>query len=130
MAFLGFASACDNRFAPRSPLLEVPSGSRHEMIDAMTPDSNPLLDFSGLPRFADIKVEHIAPAIDALLSENRATLARLAKTDTPATWESIVQPLEDSGERLTRAWAQIGHLNAVVDTPELREAYNASLPKL
>jgi oligopeptidase A len=96
----------------------------------MAPDPNPLLDFSGLPRFTDIKIEHIAPAIDALLFENRATLARLTNSDTPTNWESIVQPLEDSGERLTRAWAQIGHLNAVVDTPELREAYNASLPKL
>jgi oligopeptidase A len=96
----------------------------------MTPNANPLLDFSGLPRFAEIKVEHIAPAVDTLLAENRTTLLRLTAADAPASWDGIVQPLEDSGERLARAWAQIAHLNAVVDSPQLREAYNASLPKL
>jgi oligopeptidase A len=89
---------------------------------------NPLLDFSGLPRFADIRPEHVAPAIDALLEEARAAVAR-AET-APATWEAFVAPLEDANERLARAWGQVAHLHAVMDTPPLREAYNASLPKI
>ncbi|WP_435627642.1 M3 family metallopeptidase [Candidatus Ferrigenium straubiae] len=90
---------------------------------------DPLLDFSGLPRFAEIKPEHVAPAIDQLLAENRALIARLLADDTP-TWQSFVVPMEDANERLSRAWGQVGHLNAVMNSPELREAYNAALPKI
>ena len=91
---------------------------------------NPLLDFSGLPRFADFKPEYVAPAVDTLLKENRALIERLASADVPASWREFVEPLEDANERLGRAWGQVGHLNAVMNSPELREAYNANLPKV
>ncbi len=89
---------------------------------------NPLLDFSGLPRFADIKPEHVAPAMDQLLAEARTAMRRAE--DAPATWEQFVRPLEDATERLSRAWGQVEHLHAVLDSPPLREVYNASLPKI
>jgi oligopeptidase A len=91
---------------------------------------NPLLDFSGLPRFADFRVEHVTPAVDSLLAENRAIVERLTSPDVPATWHDFVEPLEDANERLGRAWGQVGHLNAVMNSPELREVYNANLPKI
>jgi len=91
---------------------------------------NPLLDFSGLPRFADFKPEYVTPAVDTLLKENRALIERLASADVPASWREFVEPLEDANERLGRAWGQVGHLNAVMNSPELREAYNANLPKV
>jgi oligopeptidase A len=91
---------------------------------------NPLLDFSGLPRFADISPEHVAPAVDQLLTENRALIDRLAADPEPPTWENFVAPLDDGNERLSRAWGQVGHLNAVMNTPQLREVYNANLPKI
>ncbi len=91
---------------------------------------NPLLDFSGLPRFAEVKPEHVAPAVEQLLEENRALVARLlADTSTP-TWDSFMQPLDDANEHLSRAWGQVGHLNAVMNSPELREVYNANLPRI
>ena len=90
---------------------------------------NPLLDFSGLPRFDAIRPEHIGPAIDALLEQAEAAV-RAAEAVAPVTWETFVTPLEDATERLWRAWGQVGHLQAVVNTPELREAYNANLPKV
>ncbi|MBI5435934.1 MAG: M3 family metallopeptidase [Nitrosomonadales bacterium] len=110
---------------------------------------NPLLDFTGLPRFgkttshstklskddsqvvgyAEVKPEHVAPAIVQLLGENRALIERLL-ADPSATWDNFVQPLTDANERLSRAWGQVGHLNAVMNSPELREAYNATLPKI
>jgi oligopeptidase A len=89
---------------------------------------NPLLDFSGLPRFSDIKPEHVAPAIDELLAAARAAVE--AAQRAPATWEAFVAPLEDANERLSRAWGQVAHLHAVMDNPPLREAYNAALPKI
>ncbi|MEN4953650.1 M3 family metallopeptidase [Stenotrophomonas sp. TWI819] len=91
--------------------------------------TNPLLDFSGLPRFDAIQPEHIAPAIDALLAEAEAAVTT-AETVTPVTWATFADPLDDATERLWRAWGQVGHLQAVVNTPALREAYNANLPKV
>ncbi len=91
---------------------------------------NPLLDFAGLPRFADIAPEHVAPAIRQLLDENRALLARLERPETPATWNEFVQPMTDAGERLGRAWGIVGHLHGVNDVPQWREAYNAMLPEV
>ncbi len=94
----------------------------------MNEPENPLLDFSGLPRFADIRPDHIAPAVDRLLEQARAAMRRAE--DAPATWEQFVRPLEDATERLSRAWGQVEHLHAVLDSPALREAYNAGLPKI
>lgn len=91
---------------------------------------NPLLDFSGLPQFAHLKPEHIAPAVDQLLSENQAILAQVSLQASAPTWENFVQPLEDGNERLSRAWGQVSHLNSVVNTPELRDAYNSNLPRI
>ncbi len=93
-------------------------------------NDNPLLDFSGLPRFADFSPGHVAPAIDRLLAEARSTLAAVVDSATPTTWDAFVEPLEDATERLARAWGVVGHLNSVADTPALREAYNARLPAI
>jgi oligopeptidase A len=89
---------------------------------------NPLLDFSALPRFSDIKPEHVTPAVDELLAAGRAATA--AAEHAAPTWESFVAPQEDANERIGRAWGQVAHLHAVLDSPALREAYNANLPKL
>ncbi len=96
----------------------------------MNDDVNPLLDFSGLPRFAAIKTAHIAPAVDRLLAENRALIDRLTQPGTPATWADFVTPLEDANERLARSWGVVSHLNGVLDSPDLRAAHNASQPKI
>src|SRR5919198_1845803 len=93
-------------------------------------NSNPLLDFNGLPRFDAIKPVHVTPAVDALLAECRAAVASVSNPAAPATWESVVEPLDDAMERLARAWGNVSHLNAVMDAPDLREQYNANLPKL
>jgi len=89
---------------------------------------NPLLDFAGLPRFDEIKPEHVAPAIDRLLAAGRDALE--AATRAQPAWDEFVAPLEDANERLGRAWGQIAHLHAVMDSPALREAYNAALPRV
>ncbi|MCX8087295.1 MAG: M3 family metallopeptidase [Rhodocyclaceae bacterium] len=91
---------------------------------------NPLLDFSGLPRFDAIEPAHVAPAIRALIGDYRALLGKLEQPETPATWEDFVQPLIDAGERLSRAWGVVTHLHGVNDVPEWREAYNALLPEV
>ncbi len=91
---------------------------------------NPLLDFTGLPRYTEVKPEHVTPAVDQLLAENRALVDKLAAEAGPPTWDGFAAPLEDANERLSRAWGQVSHLHSVLDSPELREVYNENLPKI
>ncbi len=91
---------------------------------------NPLLDFSGLPQFDRIQPEHITPALDTLIQQGKQTIEQLAISDAAPTWQNFAEPLEQIEEKLSRAWSQVGHMNAVVNSPALREAYNDNLPKL
>ena len=92
--------------------------------------SNPLLYLAGLPKFNEVKPEHVSPAIDSLLTEGRALIETLATSTEAPTWENFALKLEDHSEKISRAWSQVGHMNAVVNSPELREAYNENLAKL
>ena len=92
--------------------------------------NNPLLDTSDLPLFDRIAPDHVAPAMDALLADADAALSRVTAADFPARWTDIAQVLDVATERLGRAWGAVSHLNSVADTPELRAAYNAALPRV
>jgi oligopeptidase A len=91
---------------------------------------NALLDFSDLPRFDLFKPDHVTPAIEALLEEARHVVHTLEASSDTATWDNFVLPLEAVTERLGRAWGVVSHLNAVVDTTELRATYNENQPKV
>ena len=91
--------------------------------------SNPLLEWDTLPPFSRIRPEHVEPAVDAVLKDNRAAFERLGKLPAP-TWRDFIEPQEALADRLHRAWAPVGHLNAVLSSPELRAAYNACLARL
>ncbi|HKQ24529.1 MAG TPA: M3 family metallopeptidase [Burkholderiales bacterium] len=91
---------------------------------------NPLLDFSGLPRFAEFKPELVTPALDQLLTENRRLIAELEVDGQEPSWANFVVPLDDANERLRRAWGQVAHINAVMNSPSLREVYNANLGRI
>jgi oligopeptidase A len=91
---------------------------------------NPLLDTERLPPFAEIKPEHVEPAIDALIAENRRTLDELLDQNEHYTWDNLISPLEEVSDRLSKAWSPVGHMNSVINTDALRAAYNACLPKL
>ena len=91
---------------------------------------NPLLDFTDLPLFDQIRPEHVAPATDQLLTEADTALERVTADDFPADWSALSGTLGVATERLGRAWGAVSHLNAVADTPPLRAAYNAALPEM
>ncbi len=91
---------------------------------------NPLLDFSGLPRFAEIRPEHVTPAVDELLAACRKVVDAIMANKGEPSWQNFVAPMEDANERLSRAWGQVSHLHSVMDSPELREVYNENLPKI
>jgi oligopeptidase A len=92
--------------------------------------TNPLLDFTDLPLFDQIRPEHVAPAVDALLAEAEAALETVTAPAFPADWNAISRVLDVASERFSRAWGAVGHLNAVADTPELRAAYNEAMPRV
>src|SRR5438132_8666910 len=91
---------------------------------------NPLLDFSGLPRYRSVRPEQVASPIDQRLAENRALTAQLTAEGAEASWNGVAEPLEDANERLWRAWGVVAHLHAVDDSAAIRDAYNANLPKI
>ncbi|MET0093922.1 MAG: oligopeptidase A, partial [Sedimenticola sp.] len=91
---------------------------------------NPLLELEALPHFSRIRPEHVEPAIDALLKEGRELTRKLLESGAPYTWDNLVEPLEIADDRLGRAWSPVSHMNSVINSDELRDAYNACLPKL
>ncbi|HEY7883568.1 MAG TPA: M3 family metallopeptidase, partial [Cellvibrionaceae bacterium] len=97
------------------------------MTDA-TP--NPLLQDTELPPFAAILPEHVEPAVAQLIAENREHMTALLSGLQAPTWASLVLPLEEQDDRLEKAWAPVSHLHGVVNSPELREAYTASLASI
>ena len=91
--------------------------------------NNPLLELDSLPAFGRIEAGHARPALEKVLAENRARLAELTAQPSP-TFASLVIPVEELSYRLSRVWSPIGHLNAVANSAEMREAYNECVPLL
>jgi len=91
--------------------------------------NNPLLDFGALPDFGRIEASHARPALEKILTENRSRLAELTAQTSP-TFASLVVPVEELSYRLSRVFSPISHLNAVANSPQMREAYNECVPLL
>jgi oligopeptidase A len=92
--------------------------------------TNPLLEAFDLPPFSRIRPEHVEAAIDQILEENRRRIGALVDGSGPVTWAGLVHPLGLLEDRLGRIWSPVRHMNSVVNSDELRAAYNACLPKL
>ncbi len=92
--------------------------------------SNPLLNHSTLPLFSQIETDHIEPAIDQLLAENRQALAELLQEKATPSWENFITPLDELGDRLSKAWSPVRHLNSVMDSEALRSVHERCLQKL
>ncbi|MFM9816470.1 UNVERIFIED_CONTAM: oligopeptidase A [Spiribacter pallidus] len=92
--------------------------------------TNPLLTDTDLPRFSDIRPEHVQPAVEQVLADNRAAIEAITAHPAPYTWERLVAPLERLEDRLEKVWSPVSHLNAVMNSDALREAYNACIPLL
>ncbi|MFU0842746.1 MAG: oligopeptidase A [Burkholderia sp.] len=97
-------------------------------MDKTDSTANPLLRLDGLIDYAAVRPEHIAPAMKALSEELKSAIAHATAPGTEATWDAVCVPLEEASLRFSRAWGAVAHLQSVVDTPALREAYNAELP--
>ena len=90
--------------------------------------TNPLLNITDLVDFPAVKPEHVVSGMKTLIAQTKETLENVTREDTPATWEAVIEPLEEKTLALSRAWGVVSHLMSVCDTPELRQAYNETLP--
>ena len=82
-----------------------------------------------LPKFNEVKIDEIVPAITQHLDNNLEAIKTLSKQANP-NWDNLVEALEELDDTLSKAWSPVGHLNSVMNSDELRDAYNACLPKL
>ena len=92
--------------------------------------SNPLLTFKDLPPFSAIKPEHVKPAVEQAIETCREKIEAVLKDNTHPTWDNLIAPIEEVDDRLSRIWSPVGHLNSVMNSEELREAYESCLPIL
>ncbi|MEZ8826784.1 oligopeptidase A [Vibrio amylolyticus] len=92
--------------------------------------SNPLLSFTDLPPFSLIKPEHVKPAVEQLIADCREKIEQVLKDNSHPSWENLVAPIEEVDDKLGRAWSPVSHLNSVMNSEELREAYESCLPIL
>ncbi|MCW9028371.1 MAG: oligopeptidase A [Kangiella sp.] len=94
--------------------------------------TNPLLNITGLPAFSKIQPSHMQQAIKAIIDDSRRQINKLIDSldKDSVTWENFVVPMEEIGDRLDHAWSPISHMQATVNSPEIRDAYNSCLPLL
>lgn len=92
--------------------------------------TNPLLTPFELPPFSKIQPEHVVPAVTKALNDCRENVERVVAQGAPYTWENLCQPLAEVDDVLGRIFSPVSHLNSVKNSPELREAYEQTLPLL
>ncbi len=92
---------------------------------------NPFLERTFAIRWSQLTADQVEPAIATALAEAEAALARITKQEIgSASYESAFLALENATDLLNEAWAKVTHLSTVADSPPLREAHNAMLPKV
>lgn len=92
--------------------------------------SNPLLTFTDLPPFSQIKPEHVKPAVEQVIDACRQRIEEVLKENDAPSWDNLVAPIEEADDRLSRIWSPVSHMNSVVNSEALREAYESCLPIL
>ncbi|WP_038175606.1 MULTISPECIES: oligopeptidase A [Vibrio] len=92
--------------------------------------SNPLLNFIDLPPFSQIKPEHVKPAIEQAIADCRAEIEQALDGNNEPTWDNLVAPIEEVDDKLSRIWSPVSHMNSVINSDELRDAYESCLPLL
>ncbi|KAA8671027.1 oligopeptidase A [Vibrio gigantis] len=92
--------------------------------------SNPLLTFTDLPPFSQIKPEHVKPAVEQVIEVCRNKIEQVLEGNTSPSWDNLVAPIEEVDDRLGRVWSPVSHMNSVVNSDQLREAYESCLPLL
>ncbi|QLH68935.1 oligopeptidase A [Aeromonas veronii] len=92
--------------------------------------NNPLLTMDSLPPFSQFKPEQVQPAVIQAIADCKQKISDVLAQRDPHTWDSLIAPLEEVNDRLSRIWSPVSHLNSVLNSEALREAHDACLPLL
>ncbi|WP_439825219.1 oligopeptidase A [Aeromonas caviae] len=92
--------------------------------------TNPLLTMDSLPPFSQIQPDQVQPAVTQAITDCKQKIEDVLAQKEPHTWDSLIAPLEEVNDRLSRIWSPISHLNAVQNSEALRAAHDACLPLL
>lgn len=92
--------------------------------------TNSLKELNEPLKFSSIQMDNIETAVEAILHDNKAAIAQSLLNKTPFTWDNLIKPMEELDDRLHRYWTMVNHMNSVVNSPELRDAYNQCIPKI
>ncbi|WP_429162816.1 oligopeptidase A [Aeromonas media] len=92
--------------------------------------TNPLLTMDSLPPFSQIQPDQVQPAVTQAIADCKQKIADVLAQKEPHTWDSLIAPLEEVNDRLSRIWSPVSHLNAVQNSEALRAAHDACLPLL
>ena len=92
--------------------------------------TNPLLNQDALPAFSEIKPEHVKPAVEKAIADCRSTIEQVLNENTDFTWQNLVMTIDEVDDVLGKLWSPVSHMNSVVNSDELREAYESCLPLL
>jgi len=88
-------------------------------------NENPLLGSGPLPAFEAVRPEHVEPAVRQMLATQRAALERAERAAPTLEW---LKELELINVGIYRVWGPVSHLNSVLSSPALRDAFNLCLP--
>ncbi|OZG40977.1 oligopeptidase A [Aeromonas sp. A35_P] len=92
--------------------------------------TNPLLTMDSLPPFSQIQPDQVQPAVTQAIADCKQKISDVLAQREPHTWDSLIAPLEEVNDRLSRIWSPVSHLNSVQNSEALREAHDACLPLL
>lgn len=93
---------------------------------------NPLLEHSKIPKFSEIKVQDVEPAISksiSFLKEDFIKIQSRLEFGSP-TYSDVVEDLERARAPLSYSWGIVGHLMSVHDSDELRKVHDAMQPSV
>ena len=94
---------------------------------------NPLLSTEFVIPFDQIEPRHVVPGLREALARANERLERLAATAeaaTPVSYVDSLGALDELTELLYRPYGLVGHLNGVINSPELRAAFNEVQPEV
>ena len=92
--------------------------------------TNPLLTMDSLPPFSQIQPDQVQAAVTQAIADCKQKIEDVLAQRDPHTWDSLIAPLEEVNDRLSRIWSPVSHLNAVLNSEALRAAHDACLPLL
>ncbi|TXJ10449.1 MAG: M3 family peptidase [Acinetobacter sp.] len=83
-----------------------------------------------LPQFKDFNIQNLKQQIQDILVQGKQLLANVMMTQNFQDTLKVIKNFDDFENNFSEHWGVLSHLNAVMNTPELREIYQSLLPEV